>query len=242
MDALAEKQQAHRLLTALWCCALGDLSWDRLELRHIPSSSPLLTALAAAASDEGIEVTIEDDEVCPVAILCSNWEGYLQMLSKKQRHEIRRKLRRAQEGVEWNWRTVRTAEELDEELPTFFRLHEASAHDKARFLTPNMRGFFAAVARTFLRSGNLRLSIFRRAGVDVATTLSFAYRGRYLLYNSGYDPAYAAHSPGVAAVALTMQDAIAERAVAIDFLSGNEPYKYQFGASDTHTSRATARR
>jgi CelD/BcsL family acetyltransferase involved in cellulose biosynthesis len=39
-----------------------------------------------------------------------------------------------------------------------------------------------------------------------------------------------------------MQDAIAEGAVAFDFLSGDEPYKYQFGASNTHTCKIVARR
>jgi CelD/BcsL family acetyltransferase involved in cellulose biosynthesis len=39
-----------------------------------------------------------------------------------------------------------------------------------------------------------------------------------------------------------MQDAIEDRAVAFDFLSGNEPYKYQLGATDTHTSRVAVDR
>jgi len=242
MDAAADKQQAQQHLTTLWRCALSDLEWDRIELRHVPSSSPLLPALSAAGADEGIEVTVEEDEVCPVAILCSAWEGYLEMLSKKQRHEIRRKLRRAQEDVEWSWRTARTIEDMDRDLPIFFRLHEASAHHKARFLTADMRDFFRALARTLLDAGNLRLSVFRREGVDVAATMAFLYRGRYLLYNSGYDPAYADVSPGIAAVALSMQDAIAERAVAFDFLTGDEPYKYQFGAANTYTSKIRGER
>jgi hypothetical protein len=50
--------------------------------------------------------------------------------------------------------------------------------------------------------------------------MCFFHRDRYLLYNSGYDPAYAVVNPGIAAVAMAMQDAIAERAVAFDFLSG----------------------
>jgi CelD/BcsL family acetyltransferase involved in cellulose biosynthesis len=238
MDALAQKQQAQRLLSLLWARALDDLHWDRVDLRHVPSTSPLLPALQTVASDRELAVRVEDGEVCPVALLCNSWEGYLQMLSKKQRHEIRRKLRRAQEGVEWEWRTARSLEELERDLPLFFRLHEASGSEKARFMTPDMRAFFGAVARTFLERGVLRLSILRRDGVDVAATMSFLYRNRYLLYNSGYDPAYAAHSPGIAAVALTMQDAIAEKAIAFDFLSGDEPYKYQLGASNTYTCSA----
>jgi CelD/BcsL family acetyltransferase involved in cellulose biosynthesis len=235
MDALAERSEAQNLLTQLWTEAFSRLEWDRIELRHVPSRSPVAPAAQAAASERGAAVEVADDEVCPVAILCKDWEGYLQMLSKKQRHELRRKLRRSQEGAEWDWRTVKTQEELDRDLPIFFRLHEASARDKARFMTPDMRAYFKVLSSSLLEDGILRLSTFTRDGVDVASTMAFLYRERYLLYNSGYLPHYAAQNPGIAAVAFAMQDAIAEGAVAFDFLSGDEPYKYQFGASNTYT-------
>jgi CelD/BcsL family acetyltransferase involved in cellulose biosynthesis len=133
-------------------------------------------------------------------------------------------------------------DDLHRDLPEFFRLHEASAHDKAEFMTEQMEGFFWDVATAFLERGQLRLSILRREGEGVAANFGFLYRGRYLLYNSGYDPSFAHVSPGIAAVALSMQDAIAEKAIAFDFMSGDEPYKYQFGATDTHTCRATVTR
>lgn len=242
MDGIAEKHEAQGQLSVLWGEALVDLEWDRVELRHVPASSPLVPALQTSAGERRLEVQVEPDEVSPVAILCSNWEGYLQMLTKKQRHEIRRKLRRAQEGALWEWRTVRTHDDLDRDLAVFFRLHEASARDKMRFMTPEMEGYFRALAADFLQRGYLRLSVFRRDGVDLAAVMAFAYRGRYLLFNSGYDPAHAAYSPGIAAVVHTMQDAIAEKAVAFDFLSGDEPYKYQFGAANTHTVRVKVTR
>ena len=242
MDGLAVKQHAQKLLSQLWKCAFSRLEWDRLILRHVPSASPLIPALQAAAAECGCEAEVQEDEVCPVAILCNNWEGYLQMLSKKQRHEIRRKLRRALDGVEWEWRTVNTVNELERDLPIFFQLHEASAREKARFMTENIRAFFGAMAEAFLQRGWLRLSVLTRDGHDVAANMSVLYRSRLLLYNSGYDPAASAYSPGIAAVALTMQDAIADRAVAFDFLSGNESYKYQFGASNTYTCQVEVRR
>lgn len=237
MDALADKQDAQRILTLLWSQALAEVPWDRIELRHVPSRSPLISALQSAAADIGLEISVSEDEVCPVALLCNSWEGYLEMLSKKQRHEIRRKLRRCLDGVAWDWRTAHSPGDLDRDLPIFFRLHEASGSHKARFMTTNMREFFYGLAATLLDEGVLRLSILRRDGADVAASMAFLYRGRYLLYNSGYDPTYAAYSPGIASVALAMQDAIAEKAVAFDFLSGDEPYKYQFGASNTYTCR-----
>src|SRR5579884_3603082 len=169
MDGLACRDDAQAILRALWETALSDLPWRSLDLHHVPSGSPTIAVLGDLLGDR---VQIEEEQVCPVALLCSNWEGYLQMLSKKQRHEIRRKLRRAQEGVEWDWRTVRTREDLQRDLPVFFRLHEASAREKARFMTPSMRGYFEAVAEEMLAAGLLRLSIFSREGNDLAATFA----------------------------------------------------------------------
>jgi CelD/BcsL family acetyltransferase involved in cellulose biosynthesis len=240
MDGLALNEGAREILGSLWETALHELRWDTLSLRHVPSGSPLLDALEDVAA--GMSFEAGQDEVCPVALLCSSWDGYLQTLSKKQRHEIRRKLRRAQEGAEWTWRRVETVADLDRDLPIFFRLHEASAREKQRFMTPAMRAFFRSLAEAMLERGYLRLNVFNREGEDIAATMSFLYRDRYLLYNSGYDPSQSAHSPGIAAVALSMQEAIEEKAGAFDFLSGDEPYKYQFGATNTFTCRAQARR
>ncbi|MGH2448828.1 MAG: GNAT family N-acetyltransferase [Chloroflexota bacterium] len=240
MDGLAGRENAVELLEQAWRVALDTLPWRQLELRHVPRGSQLLAALQSVIETRGIQLQIEDDEVDPVAILCSTWDGYLETLDKKHRHEIRRKLRRAREGAEWSWRTVQTAEELERDLPIFFDLHERSAHDKARFMTAPMRAFFRSLSAAFLDEGILRLSVFRRDGLDLAATMSFVYNNRWLLYNSGFDPQHSAHSPGIAAVALAMQEAINERAAVFDFLSGDESYKYHFGASNTYTVRATA--
>lgn len=241
MDALANRDHAEGLLAELWRGVFAS-NIDSFNARHVPSGSPLIASLEQVADDLNLAVTVEEDEVCPVAALSSSWDSYLETLTKKQRHEIRRKIRRAQGDGEWEWRTARTRDDVERDLPVFFRLQAASATHKAAFLTDEMRAFFQTIAYETLENGILRLSVFNRDGVDIAATFSFLYDERWLLYNSGYDPDYAAHSPGIAAVALAMQDAIREKAVAFDFLSGNESYKYQLGASNTHTCRLSAAR
>lgn len=242
MDALADRSRSEPVLRGLWSTAIELLEWDLVELRHVPSASPLLSAVETVSNELGLDVTIDRDEVCPVALLCNTWDGYLQTLGKKQRHEIRRKLRRATQGTASAWRVSRTTQELERDLPVFFQLHEAGGGEKARFLTTAMRAYFTDLAQGLLERDILRLGLLERDGADVATTLSFRYRDRYFLYNSGYSPGDAARSPGIAAAAFTMQQAIEEQAVAFDFLSGSEPYKYQLGGVDTFTCRVTVTR
>ena len=60
------------------------------------------------------------------------------------------------------------------------------------------------------------------------------YKGRLLIYNSGYDPAnYAELSPGIVLTSYIIEDAIKRSLKVFDFLQGNEVYKYRFGAIDT---------
>lgn len=240
LDALAVADEADDVLRALWRAAVDRIDFDRIELAHVPSESPLLRSLESLAGSLSLEVLVERDEVCPAVPLARDWDGYLATLSKKQRHEIRRKLRRFGAEAKTSFRVSATHADLDRDLATFFRLHHSSAADKAGFMDADMQAYFADMARVMLDLGHLRLSVLTRDGEDVAATMSFLYDGRYLLYNSGYDPAYAAHSPGIAAVSHAIQDAISLGAREFDFLSGNEPYKYQFGATDTHTDRLTA--
>lgn len=241
MDGIADKVEAENSLTELLRAALQYIPFDALELRHVPSGSPLISAIRNVGADLGLAIQVEDDEICPVAILCNSWNGYLQMLSKKQRHEIRRKMRRTFEGATWTWRTSETRSDVERDLEAFFRLHASSGGEKSQFMTDQMHGYFRDLAQTMHERDVLRLSVLQREGQDIAALMGFSFRGRYMLYNSGYDVAHAAYNPGISAVSLMMQDAIREGAIAFDFLSGNEPYKYQFGASDTHTCRVFTR-
>lgn len=240
LDGIADQTDAPALLHQALAAALDRIPYDQIEFHHVPASSPLLPALQELTEPCHLDLLIEQEEVCPIAPLTADWEGYLQALTKKQRHEIRRKLRRFSAGAETSHRISETQDDLDRDLPEFFRLHHLSADAKASFMTPAMQAFFTDMARVMLDRGYLRLSILTRDQVDVAATMSFMYGEHYLLYNSGYDPAYAAHSPGIAAVAAAIQDALSLKATVFDFLSGNEPYKYQFGATDTSTCLARA--
>ena len=59
------------------------------------------------------------------------------------------------------------------------------------------------------------------------------------LYNSGFDPRPARCRPGVVLIARTIEDAIARGFRRYDFLRGEEPYKYGFGAVPTEVLRVT---
>src|SRR5262249_44276022 len=121
---------------AVWkavLAALGDDDWQTLDLRPLPAASPTVTLLPALARAAGLGCRIEPDERCPVTDLPAPWEAYLAQLPAKDRHELRRKLRRA-EAAAPRIETARTPAGVAAFMDSFVALHRKSKVGKARFM------------------------------------------------------------------------------------------------------------
>jgi CelD/BcsL family acetyltransferase involved in cellulose biosynthesis len=211
------------------------VEWDVLDLHNVPASSPSLERLIALAEAGGaFEVTDSIEDVCPVIDLPATWEEYLSSLNKKQRHEVRRKLRKANREAEVRWYYADDSASLKAEVDDFISLHRKSAVDKEAFMDEKMQEFFQRVARVAFEHGWLRLASLVLDGVKAAAMFCFEYDGRFLVYNSGYDPQlYPSLSSGIVLLAYCIRDAIDEGLGVFDFLRGEEEYKYRFGGVRT---------
>jgi hypothetical protein len=219
----------------------GDQPWDVVDLRRMRHDDPAFGALVASfralAADHGWDLCDEEEDVCPVATLPDgDWDTYLGTLDKKSRHEIRRKIRRAESAGELRFTTVApTPENVDR----FIELHQARWGDDGLF--PPTEG--GARSRRYLHrlaeleaaegdGAQLQLGqsfvgdrlIFATVGFDDGTTCYF--------YNAGMDPDARELSPGVTGTAAYLRDRLESGRRRFDFLRGNEPYKYEWGAVD----------
>ncbi len=197
------------------------------------AAEPLAAALRAA----GCDVSLEQHTVSAVLTLPGTFDGYLSMLSKKQRHEVRRKRRRYEDEL---------GEIIHETHPDsgwafeeFIRLHRLSDGEKGDFMTPAREEFF----RTLMALEGWRIDALRVPGTDRASAALFSYSdddGVYL-YNSSYDPELADASPGIAIVGTMIETAIEEGLARFDFLKGDEVYKFRLGADERPLFRLEAR-
>jgi len=217
-------------------------AWDLLDLCNVHQDSPTLAMLPALAEARGWAVSTALDEVCPIVRLPETWDEYLQMLDKKQRHEIRRKLRRVEaEAVDWY--IVEPGHNLEAEVEDFLELMAASTPDKAAFLTPQMRRFFHELAGVTYDEGWLQLVFLTIRGQKAAAYIDFVYNNRVLVYNSGLDwQRFPRAGAGIVLTAYIIRHAIEQGREVFDFLRGNERYKYQFGGQDVEVRRLTIRR
>jgi CelD/BcsL family acetyltransferase involved in cellulose biosynthesis len=211
--------------------------WDVLDLCNIPQQSQTHVLLPGMAEAEGYQALVEVEDVCPIITLPATWEEYLMMLDKKQRHEVRRKLRRA-EGAGTRFLVVGQQDDLRAEMESFIDLHQKSTPEKDAFMDPKMQGFFLEVAQVVHEEGWLQLAFVEMEGERSASLLNFDYNDAILVYNSGYDPISFRHlSPGIIVTAQCIENAINLGRDRFDFLRGGEEYKYRFGAQDTRVHR-----
>ncbi len=234
LDVIAARGNEDAVYRALLDVLLGAdfLKWDRLSLCNLPERSATYTQFKSLAEARGLAAEARVDDVAPFIELPETWDAYLETLDKKQRHEIRRKLRRIAE-VAYRWLPLERGEEIAPGVREFVELHKKSRPDKNVFMDQRMQNFFAAMAETLHARGWLQLAFLEIEGTRAAAIFNLVYNNDVLVYNSGYDPEkYRAYSPGVVLFALSLQDAIAARRRRYDFLQGNEEYKYRLGARD----------
>jgi CelD/BcsL family acetyltransferase involved in cellulose biosynthesis len=218
-------------------------AWDVLDLCNIHQDSPTLAVLPSLAEGHGWAASVAKEDVCPVAQLPGTWDEYLQALNKKHRHELRRKLRRAEAQGDLDWYIVGPEHNLGDEIEDFLDLMAASAPDKEDFLTPQMRSFFRQLAHVMYDAGWLQLAFLEVAGQKAAAYFNFVYGNRVLVYNSGLDWQSFPHlSTGIILAAYCIQYAIEQGREAFDFMQGDERYKYQLGGQDVEVRRLTIRK
>ncbi|MFN2464954.1 MAG: GNAT family N-acetyltransferase [Candidatus Dormibacteria bacterium] len=202
-----------------------------LDLHFLRADGVTLAALTQAARDMDRRYNIEKEEVSPRILLPGDFEAYLGSLNKKDRHELRRKRRRLEEAGGWTVHDS-TDETVEADLDTFFQLHAASTRAKADFLTPDIQRFFRHICHHLLEEGWLSLRLLIHQGRAVAAVLGFVYRDKLLLYNSGYEPGMLSLSPGLVLMSEEIRLAMEAGLSEVDFLRGDEKYKYDLGATD----------
>jgi CelD/BcsL family acetyltransferase involved in cellulose biosynthesis len=221
---------------------IGLPRWERLDLYNLLDSSPSLEAIQTAAAKLGWTAQVEKLQPSPYIPLPGDWEEYLAGIDKKQRHEIRRKMRRAYTmEQEVRWYVVRDHSTLDAEIEAFADLMIQDP-EKQRFLTPTMRDHMRLTVQCAFESGCLNLAFLEIGGQKAAGYLSFDYLNRLWVYNSGIDRSFTEYSPGWVLLGELLKWSNEQKRAAFDFMRGDEEYKYRFGGVDRFVMRAQLER
>lgn len=240
LDVIVRKEDHAQFISGLLDFLASNLtgSWSSLDWYNLPDDSPTLAALKAESQTRGWTHLEEVYRPTPRIALNGDFDEYLTRVEKKQRHEIRRKMRRAAEsdlGVRFV--LVDPSADIEPELATFFDL---MVHDpnKSKFLHPAMREQMTAFLRAAHEAGSLWLAFLEIAGVKTAASLNFDYNGKLWGYNSGVSRGHMELSPGWVLLAHTIQWCCENNRHEFDFMRGDEDYKYRFGGVNRFVMRA----
>ena len=205
---------------------------NHLDLRPLRPDSTVLTHLVSIARNRGYEVLRRSEDVTVEVDLPATWEEYLGILTAKQRHEVRRKLRRLSEAGKVDYHLIMDNAAVNNAMGTFLKMFTGTRTDKAAFLTTQMESFFRSLADSMAEAGLLRLGILELDTAPTAMIMCFDYNDCVYLYNSGYDPQYDSLSVGLLCKVLSIKESIQEGKKRFDFLKGGETYKYRLGGRD----------
>lgn len=227
-----------------WLYSDAAPAWEVVDLCNLPSVSTTYVWLPEMARARGATVKVFQEDVAPAIALPARYARYLdEKVEKKQRHEIRRKQRRIEREAEVGLYIVGPEHDLDREISRFIRLQRASRDDKAEFMNAEMQTFFRNMGKVMFQAGLLRLMFLTLNEEPAAALFAFSYDRRLLLYNSGYDPQlHAQLSPGWVILSYAIQYAIASGHQVLDFMQGDEEYKFRFGSVDYPVMRVLLER
>ncbi len=175
----------------------------------------------------------ETSETTPYLPITKTWEDYLFSLSKKNRHELKRKFRRLGEKS-YEIQHFTKESDISANLKTFIELHKKSAPDKDTFMNEPMQEFFVDFTKTFAKNNTVLLSTLTLENQVVAATISFMYNSKVWLYNSGYNPDFRDLSVGLLLIASDIKYGIENGYQEFDFLRGDERYKYDLGGQNRY--------
>jgi CelD/BcsL family acetyltransferase involved in cellulose biosynthesis len=213
--------------------------WEQMDLYNILEESPTLAALQEEGKKRGWAHQQIHLQPAPTITLPGDFDEYLSGIDKKQRHEIRRKLRNVEQGLaEGSLYFTEDREKLSSDMDAFMDMM-AQDPNKKSFLTEPMRQHLHNTARVAFNKGWLQLAFFTLDGNKAAANMSFNFNERLWLYNSGWESEYREYSPGWILIAYLIEWANKNGIKEFDFMRGDEPYKYKFGGIDRQIYRVT---
>jgi CelD/BcsL family acetyltransferase involved in cellulose biosynthesis len=210
---------------------------EKLVLEPVRSDSSIFTTLLPAAEKVGCKISYECDDMSFEMKLPDSWDAYLAMLSGKERHEIRRKLRRLSEAGHVTFRMVEEYGSVQKEMETFFALFVSNRPDKAAFMTDRMNVFFRYLTEALTEVRICKLFFLELDGRAIAAAMCFDYRSTMYLYNNGYDKQFSSLSVGVLSKVLSIKNSIQTGKHTYDFLKGTEGYKQRLGGKPVQLYR-----
>lgn len=232
----------HDAIAAFAKC-LRQLTWDSLHLEHILASDGRTSAfLKQFLRDDYDVVSVKfvdkrdniDNHICPYVDLPTDWETYLNFkLRPNTRHNARRYLRRVESSSEFQI-TLADPNTIDNDVDILLRFWAMKWGERKGKLLNGVQDTVRTMLVHCCKTNVLFMPVLWHMGKPIGVVASFIdLKNRSLLvYMQGRDESFNSPPPGFVLHAYGIRYAINNNFKTYDFLRGNEPYKFLFGAEE----------
>lgn len=169
-------------------------------------------------------VRVKKSDVSVNLPLPDSYEKYLESLTKKNRHELKRKKRKFADEIN----SVELKHSKDSDVfDTFVSQHRLSAGEKGKFMTETVENYFDSL----LKLDGWKIYYLETDKGILSTAFCYENELGCYLYNSSRNNEFNSINPGIVINDLIIQKLISEKKSFFDFLKGTERYKYDLGGN-----------
>jgi CelD/BcsL family acetyltransferase involved in cellulose biosynthesis len=203
-------------------------AWDVLDLLDFDACSPTIKVLLEAFDQGGYDLRAQERFLCPHEIFTEGepFDAFLKRTGRRDNYLRRRKWLEKQPGYQIEKTTEPGA--LARPMADFLRLHRmrwAGDGGSQGIKGPSVEAFHRDATQLLAEEGKLRFYTLRLGEQALASVYGMVDRGKFLYFQSGYDPEWRNKSVGLVLVGETFKDSIEAGLAEYDFLRGTESYK-----------------
>jgi CelD/BcsL family acetyltransferase involved in cellulose biosynthesis len=218
------------------------LNWTHFRLEFLRASDhrtalfmqEFSTSEFAVAELDRVEKDNVDNSICPFVRLPGDWDAYLDgRLSANSRQKIRRILRQIENSDAFRI-THAGRETLERDIDILLRFWaERWGAQKGAKLNAILKNYRLMLRHAF-EAGALFLPVLWQGErpIGALAILADVRKKSFLFFVGGRDETFDGLPAGLALHGYSIRHAIRHGFVTYDFLRGNEPYKYSFGAEE----------
>jgi CelD/BcsL family acetyltransferase involved in cellulose biosynthesis len=206
--------------------------WHALLLGGLPQGSQFEEALR----DAGLRVRARRPTPYPGIELPDSFEHYLEGLSRKRRKDLRRHLRRLDDG-RIELQDVKDPAELSTAIERWQEIRVRWWETRNKDMNPDhastrFRDFMRDLVVALVPQELAQVWQFRHEGEVVGVDVNLVDARRYYSWMGAYEPGASHLGLGKLAITEGIRQSIAAGRSYYDLMVGDEDYKYSYGATD----------
>lgn len=235
----------HAFVAQCMTALASDLEWTTVDFTGFREGYPYLPTSQMANGALSRLSASRAYTVAPYLTMDSTWEQYQSTLRKKFKADTLRQYRRLQQLGCLKFRRAESIEEAQEMLQVFSVQKEAryiSTGARNRFQDEALLPFFQDITVSLWPSNSVDVVALRLGDTYVAVSLSFTSGDTYYYYMPSFNMAYQAYSPGRLLLHSLLADCFRRGFSEFDFLTGEDPYKFEWTSRYRTVFRFTAYR